>query len=78
MTHLKCVQRLVTNECFQKCKKLATESQLCVTIQSTKNGKNTINKLWRMNTNLETIVHALQFSLTYNEVNTFDLTFPKR
>lgn len=41
MTHLKCVQRLITNECCQKYKKLATESQLCVTIQAAKYGKKT-------------------------------------
>lgn len=41
MTYLKYIQRLITNECFQKYKKLATESHLCVTTQSGKIGKNT-------------------------------------
>ena len=42
---LKCVQRLITNECFQKYKKLVTESQICVTIQTAKNGKSTVIEL---------------------------------
>lgn len=37
---------LITNECFQKYKKLVTESQkVCVTIQTAKNGKSTVIEL---------------------------------
>lgn len=45
MTYLKCVQRLITNECFQKYKELATESQKGVTTESAKSGKNSILEL---------------------------------